>query len=143
MLSNATAGLCFYGLALVSVVAFLYVLARQRTVASWPVASGTIVSSTVESGTDGDTYPRVKYTYVADGKEFTNDRIYPSGQLSTTGSHAQRLVEKYAPGRKVQVRYNPADPTRSALEAAMPALVPVMLIMAVVMFTFLGSLIRG
>lgn len=143
MLSNSTAGLIFYGLALIALVWLIFLLRRVAKVRTWPVVSGTILESSVETDADSNSYPRVRYTYRLNGKEFESDRILPLGEIASTGGYSARVVARYPIGAVVKVYVNPMNSIDSALENTIPALIPVMLTTAVAVFFLIGSVVRG
>ena len=91
----------------------------------WPSTPGTITSSSISKQTRRDSnhrtrttyYPRVQYQYQVDGKHCTSDRIEFGGASGGTRSKAKKLVDRYSPGKKVKVYYNPRDPEYAVLKA--------------------------
>ena len=83
---------------------------------SWPTTQGKILERRVGEpmGTRYRSFiPVVKYTYVVDGKEYTNDQVYLIRR--TGGMHAkmQKLVDSFPD--PVKVHYDPKDPGSSYL----------------------------
>ena len=53
------------------------------------------------------------------------------------------MTDKYRVGRRVAVRYNPSDPSDAALETALPLWVPVLQLVAGVVFFLMGEFFSG
>lgn len=91
-------------------------LARRSPASSWPQVRGTVLSATVQVSTQGHTRhetPLVLYSYRVGNREFQGNRVH----LGALTRHAANdIVARYPAGSCVQVFYDPADPTRSALE---------------------------
>lgn len=103
--------------------------ARSASWAYWPVATGTIVVSEVTVATQRliqSTGPTkiygtdIRYEYEADGRSFTGDTVTLGGTAETSASEgsSEALVARYPLGAKVDVYYDPADPSTSMLEPA-------------------------
>ena len=101
----------------------------------WPVAKGRVLSSKVEeyrtdagSGNFGGPRARltlyrpvVVYEYEVDGQRFRGDRIAQSpGMNKGVADFAQKIVQRYASGNAVDVRFNPKRPGESVLEPRVP-----------------------
>lgn len=85
--------------------------------ASWPVAEGEVMESRATPGNHRDSGPRVVvvYTYRVDGREYKGDRI--DFDVSTwDGRPVPESLARYPKGKRVEVRYDPRDPARCALE---------------------------
>ena len=143
MISESTAGLVFYALALIALACLVGVWRRAVRVRTWQVVSGTVLSSSVASDSDANQYPQVRYGYLVNGREFVGDRILPFGRLASTGSYAEKVVDRYREGAAVNVYVNPLDPADSALERALPPIIPVMLVAAVAMCLVAGVVLRS
>lgn len=95
---------------------------------SWPTTTGEIVESRVDrrrsSGgsnrSSSTTYhAEIGYTYTVDGTTYDGDRVNFGEYGSSNSSHARSVVRRYPVGQSVEVRYDPADPATSCLEAGM------------------------
>lgn len=100
----------------------------------WPVAQGRVLSAKVEEcresisrGTGGPhdrltLYgPVLLYEYEVAGKRFHGTRIAQSPGLDRgTSEFAEKVVQRYAAGSSVAVRYNPKRPEESILEPRVP-----------------------
>jgi hypothetical protein len=101
-----------------------------RRSVKWPWTPGEVISSEVsvryerDSGlsdddvtrTRGFTRPDVRYRYLV-GHPRIGTRVSVDAQVETSGLNlAQRWVDKYPPGKKVRVYYDPDDPDEVVLE---------------------------
>ncbi|HCC78684.1 MAG: hypothetical protein A2X25_10225 [Chloroflexi bacterium GWB2_49_20] len=65
----------------------------------------------------GLTYqPVVDYAYSANGVEHTGNNLFPGDCDNFSKEDAQAFLDKYPVNSFVPVRYNPSDPSKSALE---------------------------
>ncbi len=111
MVGLAAAALC---LALVA-RQVLALRSRRSPAASWPEVRGTVLSATVQVSSQGNARhetPLVLYTYRVGNREFQGNRVHAGAPTR----QATDVVARYPAGSCVQVFYDPADPTRSALE---------------------------
>jgi hypothetical protein len=88
---------------------------------TWPVASGTVVSSEVTRYRDGDDIlyrADVAYEYVVNETNYTGDKIALSEMNVNTSrpESAQKIADRYPVGQQVEVHYDPADPGKAVLE---------------------------
>jgi hypothetical protein len=87
---------------------------------SWPVTSGTITSSEVDSWTkDGKSQydARINYSYTVDGKKYNSTKIYSSGSYSGSNiTKAKELVDEFPASKTVDVFYDPELPDSAALK---------------------------
>ncbi len=90
----------------------------------WPTADGRVLSSRVErsrgSSDSRDSYrysPAIRYSYSVDGKQYTGDRVSFRDDHYGRREKAQRIVDEYATGSSVPVRFKPDDPSQAVLEA--------------------------
>lgn len=82
----------------------------------WPTTPGKILERRVGEpmGTRGRSFlPYVRYTYVVDGKEYTNDQVYLIRRTGGMHDKMQRLVDGLPD--PVPVHYDPKDPAQSYL----------------------------
>lgn len=94
---------------------------RQIQALSYPIVTGTITSSEVESSTDSDgtTYrPLIKYTYVVDDTRYDGNR-YRYGQMGTNDRSAERIVALFPVGKQVAVHHSPSNPAEAVLRVGL------------------------
>jgi Protein of unknown function (DUF3592) len=123
------------GFGLVMLVLIFSSLREAAAMKRWPVARGRVLSSKVEeyradagSGNFGGPRgrltlyrPVVVYEYEVDGQRFRGDRIAQSpGMNKGVADFAQKIVQRYASGSAVDVRFNPKRPGESVLEPRVP-----------------------
>ncbi|MBI3705106.1 MAG: DUF3592 domain-containing protein [Rhizobiales bacterium] len=92
---------------------------QTRAAVSWPVFSGTVLSSEVGVSYSyaGPMYaPEVNYRYDVHGQHLENDDIQSVSVRYLSASAAKAIADKYPVGAKVKVRVDPRDVTRSVLE---------------------------
>ena len=121
-----------FGLAVLALV--VSSLREAAAMKRWPIAKGRIVLSKVEEyrtsvsrGTGGArdrmTLYRavVLYEYEVAGERFEGNRIAQSpGMDKGVPRFAEEMVQRYAAGSAVDVRYNPKRPGESVLEPRVP-----------------------
>ena len=117
-------GITFALCGLVAIMVGRSMSAKDREIASWPRAAGTITTSHTElvESTYRDhrgfyrttTAPAsiVKFSYSANGRELHGDQISRYAQAFTKDP-----LGRYPLGHAVQVHYDPNDPTKAYLEA--------------------------
>lgn len=140
----AAAGL---GVVLSGLISFASAMAR----ANWPTAPGRITGSVVaasewtmrsRSGTRHRTVytPQIQYEYAAGGRTYSGDRV-SFGQSGSSGSQgfAQQVVDRYPLGREVSVHYNPSAPDESVLEAGLPGVVFLPIVVGLVLLLIGGA----
>ena len=124
--------ICGFGLAVLAIV--VSSLREAAAMKRWPVAEGRVLSAKVEKyrqsvsrGTGGPRdrmtlyRPVLLYEYEVAGKRFRGGRIAQSPGLNRgVPEFAQKVVDRYAVGSAVAVRYNPRRPDESVLEARVP-----------------------
>lgn len=96
---------------------------RARDSLGWPTVAGVVEASKVASsrhktkgGHRTSHRAQVDYTYEVDGASHTGSKV--SFRVTSEGeADAAATVARYPQGTQVQVHYDPADPTLSALEA--------------------------
>ena len=121
-----------FGLAVFAIV--VSSLREAAAMKRWPVAEGRVLSAKVEEyrtsvsrGTGGPRdrmtlyRPVLVYEYDVAGKRFRGSRIAQSPGLDRgVPEFAQKVVDRYAVGSAVAVRYNPRRADESVLEARVP-----------------------
>ncbi len=116
------AGICLLLFSLATIMAdvAVFIGAVKTGLAQWyPSVPGEITQSEVRERGGGKNHTvreDVRYRYTVDGEERTGDRVHFHGVGAGGRSAAQKIVEAYPAGRKVQVIYNSADPGDAALD---------------------------
>ena len=120
--------LAFVGIGYFLIRYALKVTDKARQSLSWPSIEGDIAHSATlyetnrspSSGGVTATYKAdVSYRYQVNGKDYSSSTITLLDVSSTLG-RAQSIVDQYPDKSKVQVFYNPADPSESVLEPGNP-----------------------
>ena len=87
---------------------------------TWPVTSGTITQSVVDSWMkDGKSQydARINYSYEVEGKKYNSTKINTSGSYSGSNmTRAKELVEEFPAAKTVDVFYDPEVPDSAALK---------------------------
>lgn len=90
---------------------------------SWPSVDGVVIESRVETKKsndrkDGPTYKAVVvYKYEVGGEEFSSDRIWFGGEVSTSKRTQMRdIVKGYPEGQPTEVHYDPENPAEAVLQ---------------------------
>jgi hypothetical protein len=99
-------------------------LRGQLAARRWPKTGGRVTLSEVhafsrrsKSGRPIDTFmPVVEFVYSVKGREHRSRMMRLDTEVAGSKSYAERLAGKYPAGRTVTVMYDPADPSRGALE---------------------------
>ncbi len=79
---------------------------------------GEIVRSRIVSESDSDRTlhrPFIKYRYIVDGREYVSTSYAAGSEGTSSDSVAGDIVQRYRPGQRVTVWYDPDDPARSVL----------------------------
>lgn len=79
--------------------------------AAWPLVDGRVVESGAGVGGDG-----VVYRFRADGEEHRASRIRFGRVIGGSAPPPERVARDYPPGRRVDVRYLPQNPSVAVLE---------------------------
>jgi hypothetical protein len=103
----------------------------------WPTVEGEIVESFVsEEYDEGRCYrPKIRYRYQVNDQEYTSE-------LTTFKAYwlvrktAEKMVDRYPVGSRVQVHYNPRRPKQAVLEpgASLPPAVALIVVIAMLAF---------
>ncbi len=91
---------------------------RSMAAASWPQATATILHFELNvrsEGTHNSYEALVRYGYEVGGTHYENTAFRPTDAATQYESLARRLAERFPPGEKVPVWYNPADPSQAYL----------------------------
>jgi hypothetical protein len=139
-------GVDLFGVGLVTLAVLKW--NEAGTVETWPTSSGTILSSEIQSGSSGGSSrpamfsPEVRYSFEANGVRYEGNRVSPGTIASSSDrSDAQEVVAKYPTGQKVEVRYNPDDPSEAYLEAGAGPLPAILLSIGLVAIGVSGFMI--
>lgn len=102
---------------------------RHAALSKWPQRPATIVGAEVvrfERQGSGSrnrvgskkimAYPRIIYRYELEGRAYTNETQKPNFFQGQGFDYAYRMLGRFQPGSKAQVRVNPANPYESELE---------------------------
>jgi hypothetical protein len=87
---------------------------------SWQPVVVRVLSTTIKNhhsrnGKGRDTWsPAVMYVYEVDGQPYSSSQVLPVNE-SRSGSWAEHIADRYAPGRSYTAWYNPADPKQAYL----------------------------
>lgn len=115
-----------FGLPLVGLA--LSTFAKDRRIAKWPRAPGTIlvtrISSSTRTSRDKDGYdrqytsftPEVSYSYAVEGTEYEGSVVARGGVSTSNRAAADACIERYPSGKAIDVLYDPTDPTTAYLE---------------------------
>jgi hypothetical protein len=88
---------------------------RARASQQWPSAEGQILE--ISSAEDEGVHTvKAKYKFEVGGKEYTGGSIRAGGARASSKSDLDQLLARYAPGQRVAVFYDPANPKRCVLE---------------------------
>ncbi len=102
------------GLAIAGFGAYL-IYSESQITGAWDKSGATVTYSnlSVDRDSDGTTYqPDIEYAYHAGGKEYTG---HCCGLGTGNAGEMQKIVDKNAKGRVVDVYVNPEDPYESRL----------------------------
>lgn len=125
----------FIGLSICTVL-FIFLsnpmMKKYKEVKDWPSAQGIVSSSELDcweeqKKVDDKHITKTKceaiimYQFIVDGKSLVNSNIRPNSGIKTTYDRntAQKIVDKYPVGAKVEVFYNPEDKSNAVLEKKM------------------------
>jgi hypothetical protein len=97
---------------------------RAKASTEWPAVEGEVVASQVEKSssfknnkTRTTYFAVVQFSYDIDGQHYESDAIWPGGGYQSTSlAPHQAVVDRYPPGKKMPVYYDPAIPHRGVLE---------------------------
>ena len=100
----------------------------SATTGSWPVAVGVLLDREVLSERDdqGPLFrPVVRYKYEVAGRRYDGNHINWTEQQHRTYTKARKTLDRFNPGERVKIYYNPEMPSSAVLSAgrtfAMPA----------------------
>jgi len=130
----------------------LKTLRAARASRSWPVAAGAVLSGDIqeveERDHDGDTsiyyVPRLRYAHEVAGRSYESERIR-FGNIRESQKGARKILERYAVGSPVEVRYDPANPSQATLEtkAGGVGLMLFAVVVLALLFAYMASVFLG
>jgi hypothetical protein len=97
---------------------------KARQSESWPSTEGEIAHSAILYRTDTTTTngdvasykADIAYRYKVRGANYSSSKVALLDLSTSSSGRAQTIVQRYPDKSKVQVYYNPADPSESILE---------------------------
>lgn len=100
---------------------------RSRRAAGWPRATGEITFSGIEAnsasiGSGGGRStnkvftPKIEYSYEVNGQSYLGHQIRLGMRQSGSQAAARKVADRYSVGTKVEVMYDPTQPSRAALQ---------------------------
>lgn len=99
----------------------LYFLKMARNSIYWDNTSGEVTRSDITTTTskNGKQYKaNIQFIYRVHGTEYMSKRAFYGSNISTSSKkRAQKLIDKYPVGQKVNVYYDPMKNSRSVIEA--------------------------
>jgi hypothetical protein len=114
------------------IVVAVATMRQAAAVGRWPQTSGKITLSRVQEFSVRRDKPQrtlkgvrrmrkrfmpvVEYSYTVGGREYASRSIWADTEVSGDQRHAEGIARRYQPGQTVQVRYDPTNPKRAALE---------------------------
>ena len=116
--SPAVLGLLLWSLIVLVPDGLLVFLTVKNVVAQWyPSVPGEITHSAEQREVSESFDAKVHFRYVVNGQEFTGQRLHFLNLRDTSRpSKAQLTLARYPVGQRVDVIYNPNDPSDSALD---------------------------
>ncbi len=119
-------GFTFLGLLFVMIGGFEFLQGLKTN--DWPAAAGKIVDSKIvesevsgssgrrkTSSSDRDYTVDVRYSYEVEGRKLEGDRLRYGNESHDSRASAMEEQSRFAPGKEVQVYYDPKTPNRSVL----------------------------
>lgn len=105
-------------------VILLFVDSRKKpkigeiNIEDWLTTGGKVTAARLGERQSGDTYePVIEYVYTVNDAEYHGNKIFPGENASSKKDKAQEILDKHPVNMYVPVRYNPKNPSDSALEA--------------------------
>ena len=150
--SHAEMPVALAGFALVMLMFFFAARRSAKQAATWPVVRGKIVKSEVEEyqeryDDDGRTRwrtayrPAVEYAYVANGRELRGNQISYGMTVSAGKGYAEKVAAKFPIGGEIDVHYDPANPSNSALTAGGAGMTWIIFAAALAIFALAAALL--
>jgi len=101
----------------------LWLIIKAKATENWDKTDGTITNSELvdltSTGEANLTFkPNIEYSYTLNGNKYKSKRIYFGSHIMTSYNkrHCQKLVERYAKGKKVIVYFDRLNEKQSVLE---------------------------
>jgi hypothetical protein len=152
--SHAEMPVALVGFGLAVLMFFFAARRSVKQAAGWPVVRGKIVKSEVEEYQERDEdsdgrvrwrtvqRPAVEYIYVVNGRELRGNQISYGMSMSAGEGYAEKVAAKFPIGGEIDVHYDPANPSNSALQTAGGAGATwIVFAMAVVVFALAAALL--
>lgn len=102
-------------------------VAQSGPIDNYEPVEATVISSDIDSTTEGGTQPDITYEYTVDGRTYTSSNVFP-GPGDHSGGSAHRIVDEHPEGKQVTAYYNPEDPSEAFLIEDRSVLIPAMMI---------------
>lgn len=85
--------------------------------ATWKVIIGEVTEVGIDEDYNLNLWPRIKYKYRVDGRQYTGKTISISGLISNRSRHdwVREFVKQHPVGAPVKILYNPSRPEESCL----------------------------
>jgi hypothetical protein len=113
-------------------------LIRNIRAKRWPTANGVVDHSATPDAMRRKYTIILDYRYTVEGTDFRSDRLRFGSQFQTYPKRIANLVrDRYCPGSKVSVYYNPENPSQAVL---MPGILFGDLIAIMLLITFLFAM---
>ncbi len=117
-------GLVFAGIGVFALVRGVVHFRMGKASASWPYVEGQVIAATVDmsvsTDSDGMTTrrytPRVVYSYTISGQQFSGDQINIGSTWHYPSQARAESKLAYQTGQRVNVYYNPENPSQTVLE---------------------------
>lgn len=91
--------------------------AGEINIEDWPTTGGKVTTARLGEKQTGDTYePVIEYVYTVNDAQYHGNKIFPGENPSSKKEAAQEILNKHPVNMFVPVRYNPTNPSESALE---------------------------
>ncbi|MGA2225233.1 MAG: DUF3592 domain-containing protein [Syntrophobacteraceae bacterium] len=86
--------------------------------ASWQRTMGQVLESSAHQNHEMNIWPSIKYSYMVNGREYVNNRIYAGGMSGFSGWYqwVYDLLDQHPAGCRIPVFYDPNKPKRSCLK---------------------------
>lgn len=92
--------------------------AGEVDIGDWATTGGKVTSARLDERQPNDTYePIIEYVYTVNDAEYHGNKVFPGENAGTKKVAAQEILDKHPVNMYVPVRYNPQNPSESALEA--------------------------
>lgn len=114
-----------FGVTGISLLIYGWNLNRKSTsTPNWPAVKGKVLNIQVNrvSQSGGMGYspvafaPVIEYTYQVDGLTYQGNNLSSGPSAGTDSVTAQKIADRYSPGKAVTVRYNPSNPREAMVE---------------------------